>query len=60
VPGGGGVHAHWCYPWVDVLLVGCGDGIGGGRGIVVVVGWEGRDGGVVLTDSVLEGYISDF
>jgi hypothetical protein len=43
-----------------VLLVGCGDGIGGGRGIVVVVGWEGRDGGVVLTDSVLEGYISDF
>jgi hypothetical protein len=26
---GGGVHAHWCNPWVD-LLVGCGNGIRGG------------------------------
>jgi hypothetical protein len=28
VPGGGGVHAHWCYPWVEVL-VRCVDGVGG-------------------------------
>jgi hypothetical protein len=40
VPGGGGVHAHWCYPWVDVL-VRCVDGLGesncGG-------GWMGEEG----------------
>jgi hypothetical protein len=42
VPGGGGVHAHWCDRWVDVLV---GVGVRGWKGvIVVVVEWEGKGG----------------
>jgi hypothetical protein len=34
--------------------------MGWGKAIVVVVGWERRDGRGKLTDSVLESNISDF